>query len=112
MIRTVRHDSVGVVLLCQRPFTCDTRMLFALDPEDLRVVAGQIGDLPEETIKRIPRMARGTAVFTSGMDIMRHAVIVKIRERAFTTHIAETPDVREAVEKWRKEHQTNENSKR
>jgi hypothetical protein len=112
MIRTARHDSVGVVLLSQSPssmdrqilLTCNTRMLFALDPEDLRVVAGQIGDLPEETIKRIPRMPRGTAVFTSGMDIMRHAVIVKIRERTFTTHVAETPDLREAVEKWRKEH--------
>ncbi len=111
MIRTARHDSVGVVLLSQSPssmdrqilLTCNTRMLFALDPEDLRVVAGQIGDLPEETIKRIPRMARGTAVFTSGMDIMRHAVIVKIRERTFTTHVAETPDLREAVAKWRKE---------
>jgi DNA helicase HerA-like ATPase len=114
MIRTARHDSVGVVLLSQSPssmdrqilLTCNTRMLFALDPEDLRVVAGQIGDLPEETIKRIPRMARGTAVFTSGMDIMRHAVIVKIRERTFTSHVAETPDLREAVAKWRKEHQT------
>jgi len=114
MIRTARHDSVGVVLLTQSPasmdrqilLTCNTRMIFALDPEDLRVVAGQIGDLPEETIKRIPRMARGTAVFTSGMDIMRHAVIVKIRERTFTTHVAETPDLREAVAKWREKHPT------
>jgi hypothetical protein len=55
-------------------------------------------------------MPRGTAVFTSGMDIMRHAVIVKIRERTFTTHVAETPDLREAVEKWRKDHQTHQNS--
>ena len=113
MIRTARHDSVGVILLSQSPssmdrqilLTCNTRMLFALDPEDLRVVAGQIGDLPEETIKRIPRMARGTAVLTSGMDIMRHAVIVKIRERIKTTHVAETPDLRKAVEKWHEEHQ-------
>ncbi|ACL24281.1 ATP-binding protein [Chloroflexus aggregans] len=120
MIRTARHDSVGVVLLSQSPssmdrqilLTCNTRMLFALDPEDLRVVAGQIGDLPEETIKRIPRMARGTAVFTSGMDIMRHAVIVKIRERTFTTHVAETPDLREAVEQWHREHQKQQNSSR
>jgi len=119
MIRTARHDSVGVVLLSQSPssmdrqilLTCNTRMLFALDPEDLRVVAGQIGDLPEETIKRIPRMPRGTAVFTSGMDIMRHAVIVKIRERTITTHVAETPDLREAVAKWREEHRTNQTNK-
>lgn len=113
MIRTARHDAVGVVLLSQSPssmdrqilLTCNTRMLFALDPEDLRVVAGQIGDLPEETIKRIPRMARGTAVVASGMDIMRHAVIVKIREREKTTHVAETPDLKEAVEQWYRQKQ-------
>jgi DNA helicase HerA-like ATPase len=113
MIRTARHDSVGVVLLSQSPssmdkqilLTCNTRMLFALDPEDLRVVSGQIGDLPEETIKRIPRMARGTAVVTSAMDIMRHAVIVRIREREITTHVAKTPDLQKAVEKWQAEHQ-------
>ena len=111
MIRTARHDSVGVVLLSQSPssmdkqilLTCNTRMLFALDPEDLRVVAGQIGDLPEPTIKRIPRMARGTAVITSGMDIMRHAAVVKIRQRTFTTHVAETPDLNEAVKTWKME---------
>jgi DNA helicase HerA-like ATPase len=85
--------------------TCNTRMLFALDPEDLSVVSGQIGDLPEETIKRIPRMARGTAVVTSAMDIMRHAVIVRIREREITTHVAKTPDLQKAVEKWQAEHQ-------
>jgi len=111
MIRTARHDSVGVVLLSQSPasmdrqilLTCNTRMLFALDPEDLRVVAGQIGDLPEETIRRIPRMPRGTAVITSGMDLMRHAVMVRIRKRQFTTHVAETPNLREAVKQWREE---------
>ncbi|PTQ51379.1 MAG: putative P-loop ATPase [Hydrogenibacillus schlegelii] len=116
MIRTARHDSVGIVLLSQSPasmdkqilLTCNTRILFALDPEDLRVVAGQIGDLPEETVKRIPRMPRGTAVVTSGMDLMRHPVVVRIREREFTKHAAETPNLREAVEKWKREKEEKE----
>jgi hypothetical protein len=114
MIRTARHDSIGVVLLTQSPssmdkqilLTCNTRILFALDPDDLRVVSGQIGDLPKETIDRIPRLARGTAVISSGMDIMRHPVITRIRERKITTHKAETPDLMEAVKKWRKEKET------
>lgn len=109
MVRTARHDEVGIILLSQSPssmdkqilLTCNTRILFALDPEDLRVVAGQIGDLPEESINRIPRMARGTAVITSGMDIMRHPVIVHIRERRKTTHVANTPDMSEVVKIWR-----------
>lgn len=109
LVRTARHDEIGIVLLSQSPssmdkqilLTCNTRVLFALDPEDLRVVAGQIGDLPEQAINRIPRMARGTAVFTSGMDIMRHPVIVRIRQRVKTTHVADTPDLSKAVQKWR-----------
>jgi DNA helicase HerA-like ATPase len=115
LVRTARHDEIGIVMLSQSPssldrqilLTCNTRMLFALDPEDLRVVAGQIGDLPEESINRIPRMARGTAVLTSGMDIMRHPVIVHIRERTITTHVADTPDMHEAVKKWRQKNQIN-----
>ncbi len=109
LVRTARHDHIGIVLLSQSPssmdrqvlLTCNTRILFALDPEDLRVVAGQIGDLPQASIDRIPRMARGTAVFTSGMDIMRHPVIVRVRERTITTHVADTPDMSEAVSQWR-----------
>ena len=112
LVRTARHDEVGIVLLSQSPssmdrqilLTCNTRMLFALDPEDLRVVAGQIGDLPEASIQRIPRMARGTAVLTSGIDILRHPVMVKIRERTITTHAANTPDMSQAVADWRKNH--------
>jgi uncharacterized protein len=112
LVRTARHDHVGIVLLSQSPssmdrqilLTCNTRMLFALDPEDLRVVAGQIGDLPEASIQRIPRMARGTAVLTSGIDILRHPVIVHIREREFTTHVANTPDMSQAVADWRQKH--------
>lgn len=109
LVRTARHDNIGIVLLSQSPssidrqilLTCNTRMLFALDPEDLRVVAGQLGDLPEASIQRIPRMARGTAVITSGMDILRHPIIIKIREREQTTHVANTPDMSDAVKDWR-----------
>lgn len=115
LVRTARHDHVGIVLLSQSPssmdrqilLTCNTRILFALDPEDLRVVAGQIGDLPEASIQRIPRMARGTAVLTAGIDILRHPVIVHIREREFTTHVANTPDMSQAVADWRQQHRRN-----
>jgi uncharacterized protein len=109
LIRTARHDSIGIVLLSQSPssmdrqvlLTCNTRIIFALDPDDLRVVAGQLGDLPQETIDRIPRMSQGRAVFSSSADIMRHPVVVNIRQRERTTHAAETPDLAQAVAEWR-----------
>jgi DNA helicase HerA-like ATPase len=114
LIRTARHDAIGVILLTQSPssmdrqilLTCNTRVLFALDPDDLRVVSGQLGDLPQESIDRIPRLAQGTAVFSSAMDIMRHPVIVRIRKRTVTSHKAQTPNLMEAVNTWRNNHQT------
>ena len=109
MIRTARHDKIGVILITQSPssmdkqvlLTCNTKMLFALDTEDLRVVTGQMSDLPEEIVNRIPRMERGTAIIVSTMDLMRHPVELKIRTRESTTHVAETPDLTEAVKSWR-----------
>lgn len=108
MIRTARHDAIGIVLISQSPssfdrqilMTCNTRMIFALDPDDLRIVSGQIGDLPQVALDRIPRMGRGKAVLTSGMDIMRHPITIQIRERSFTSHAAETPDLVQAVRQW------------
>lgn len=115
MIRTARHDAIGIVLISQSPssfdrqilMTCNTRLIFALDPDDLRVVSGQIGDLPQVALDRIPRMARGKAVLSSGMDIMRHPVTIQIRERLFTSHTAETPDMVKAVQQWQENNKHN-----
>lgn len=115
MIRTARHDAIGIVLISQSPssfdrqilMTCNTRMIFALDPDDLRIVSGQIGDLPQVALDRIPRMGRGKAVLSSGMDIMRHPVTIQIRQREFTSHAAETPDMVRAVQEWRSNNSQN-----
>lgn len=111
MIRTARHDMIGIILLTQSPgsmdrqvlLTCNTRFVFALDRDDLRVVGGTMGDLPEETLGRIPKMAKGSTVVSSGMDIMRHPATVRIRQRR-TPEGAPTPNLAEEVKKWRTSH--------
>ncbi len=112
MIRTARHDSIGVVLLSQSPssmdkqalLTCNTRLVFALDPDDQRVIAGQMGDLPEVVLSRIPHMPRGRAILTSAADIMLHPVVIQIRERE-TEHTAHTPNLAQEAAEWRRKHQ-------
>ena len=108
MIRTAWHDFISVVLLTQSPssmdrqvlLTCNTRIVFALDPDDRKVIAGQMGDLPEVVLNCLPRLARGTAVIASAMDLLRHPVLIHVRKRR-TRHTAETPNLREEVKKWK-----------
>ena len=107
MIRTARHDGIGIVLLSQSPssmdkqalLTCNTRIVFALDPDDRRVIAGQMGDLPEVVLRRLSRLPQGTAVIASAMDLLRHPVLVHIRERE-TEHPAKTPNLIEEAAHW------------
>lgn len=112
MIRTARHDAIGVVLITQSPssmdkqvlLTCNTRIVFALDPDDLKLVSGTMGDVAEATISRIPKLSKGTAIVSSATDIMRHPAIVKIRSKK-TTHGAPTPNLVEEVQKWQERNQ-------
>lgn len=109
MIRTARHDGIGITLITQSPasmdkqviLTCNTRVVFALDPDDLRLVSGTMGDVSEEMKSRIPKLAKGTAIISSATDIMRHPAPIKIRQRQ-TRHGAPTPNLAEDVKEWRK----------
>jgi DNA helicase HerA-like ATPase len=109
MIRTARHDGIGIALITQSPasmdkqviLTCNTRVVFALDPDDLRLVSGTMGDVSEEMKARIPKLAKGTAIISSATDIMRHPALIKIRQRQ-TRHGAPTPNLAEDVKEWRK----------
>jgi nucleoside-triphosphatase THEP1 len=110
MVRTARHDAIGIILVTQSPaamdkqilLTCNTRLVFALDQEDLKLISGTMGDLPEEMINRIPKQAKGIAIVSSGMDIMRHPARVRIRERK-TREGAPTPNLAEEVKQWREQ---------
>src|SRR6185437_11816339 len=98
LVRTARHDGIGIVLISQSPasldkqvlLTCNTRFVFALDREDLRIVGGTMGDLPEALLDRIPKLAKGTAIVSSGADIMRHSMLVSISRKRRTREGAPT----------------------
>jgi uncharacterized protein len=109
MVRTARHDGIGIVLITQSPASmarqsfliCNTRLVFALDPEDLRLVGGHLSDLPETVIDRIPRMRRGRAILSSAMDVLRHSVELDVRERE-TPGGAPTPNLAKEAAAWRR----------
>lgn len=80
--------------------TCNTRVGFALEEDDLKLVSGKMGDVATEMKKRIPKLAKGTAIVSSSSDIMRHPALLKIRKRQ-TREGAPTPNMAEEVKKWR-----------
>ncbi len=108
MVRTARHDGIGIILISQSPasldkqvlLTCNTRLVFALDRDDLRLVSGTMGDVPDALLSRIPKLAKGSAVISSGADIIRHSSLVTIRRRR-TREGAPTPNLAEDVRTWR-----------
>lgn len=112
-IRMGRHLEIGSILISQSPAGIDrqillllnTRVLFALDGEDLRVMSGFLADAPGELIDRIPTLRQGTAAVVSGSDILRHTVFVRFRRRR-TTDGGETPNLAEEVQKWKKERES------
>jgi len=110
MVRTARHDAIGIILVTQSPaamdkqilLTCNTRLVFALDQDDLKLISGTMGDLPQAVIDRIPKQAKGIAIASSGMDIMRHPARIRIRRRQ-TREGAPTPNLADEVKRWREQ---------
>lgn len=112
MVRTARHDGIGIILISQSPasldkqvlLTCNTRLVFALDRDDLRIVGGTMGDVPEAVLQRIPKLGKGTAIISSGADIMRHTSMVAISGTRRTREGAPTPNLAKDVKSWHDAH--------
>lgn len=107
-VRRGRHLKVAPILISQSPAGIDrqvllllnTRLIFALDGEDLRALSGFLADAPEELIARIPKLPQGTALAAAGMEILRHVALVRVRSRR-TPHGAPTPDLAAEARAWR-----------
>ncbi len=94
LLRYGRHLGIGVIMITQRPSSIDeeavmmpaTRVIFAIDPRELRELKHLLSDLGDYAIRLIPRMEAGSAVITATMDILRHSLYVKIRSDRKTEH--------------------------
>lgn len=94
LLRYGRHLGIGVIMITQRPSSIDeeavmmpaTRVIFAIDPRELKELKPLLSDLGDYAIRLIPRMETGSAVITATMDILRHSLYVKIRSDRKTRH--------------------------
>ena len=101
-VRIGRHHGICMVLMTQSPVDidkrairqCNTRMVFALEPDQLDAIRGVRADASDEMLRALPKMPRGTCVLSGTYESVKHAVTVKIRERKTqNSEGGEAPDI-------------------
>jgi DNA helicase HerA-like ATPase len=89
LARMGRHVRTGMVLISQSPSDLNvsvlkrlqTRLIFALEKDQLRAIQGVTADLDERLLAKLPKLPRGVCAVSGSSEIVRHGFLMKIRER-------------------------------
>ena len=110
-VRIGRHYGICMVLVTQSPVDidkktirqCNTRFIFALEPDQLHALQGIKSDATEEMLQRLPKMPRGTCILSGTYETIKHAIPIKIRSKRKTRPGGVAPDIfKEVRETWKK----------
>lgn len=110
-VRIGRHYGICMILITQSPVDidkktirqCNTRFIFALEPDQLDSLRGIRADATDDMLKRLPKMPRGTCLLSGTYETIKHAIPIKIRSNRKTKPGGQTPNIfREVAEKWMK----------
>ena len=109
-VRIGRHHGIAMVLMTQSPVDidkrtirqCNTRFVFALEPDQLDAIRGVKADASEEMLNALSKMPQGTCLLSGTYESVKHTIPVKIRQRETpNSEGGETPDVfKEMKDKW------------
>lgn len=86
-VRIGRHHGICMVLITQSPMDidkrairqCNTRLLFALEPDQLQSIQGVKADATQEMIGRLPKAPRGTCILSGTYETIKHSIPIQIR---------------------------------
>lgn len=110
-VRIGRHDGICMILITQSPVDidkktirqCNTRFIFALEPDQLDSIKGVRADATEDMLHRLPKMPRGTCILSGTYETVKHAIPIKIRSDRKTKPGGVAPDIfKEVKEQWTK----------
>ena len=112
-VRMGRHHGIAMVLMTQSPVDidkrtirqCNTRLVFALEPDQLDAIRGVKADASEEMLNALSKMPQGTGLLSGTYESIKHAIPVKIRKRETPkSEGGETPNIFKEMmeEKWAK----------
>lgn len=107
-VRIGRHYGICMILITQSPVDiekktirqCNTRLIFALEPDQLHALQGVKADTTEEMLRRLPKMPRGTCILSGTYETVKHAIPIKIRSDRKTRHGGDAPDIFKEVQEW------------
>lgn len=110
-VRIGRHYGICMVLITQSPVDidvktirqCNTRLIFALEPDQLEAIRGVKADASEDTLNRLPKMPVGTCLLSGTYETIKHAIPIQIRSDRKTESGGKTPDIfNEMKTQWQK----------
>ena len=101
-VRIGRHHGICMILLTQSPIDidkstirqCNTRMVFALEADQLDAIRGVKADATDEMLRALPKMPQGTCLLSGTYESVKHTIPVKIRPRnTKNSEGGETPNI-------------------
>jgi DNA helicase HerA-like ATPase len=105
-VRIGRHHGICMVLLTQSPVDidksvirqCNTRMIFALEPDQLDAIRGVKADASEAMLKSLSKMPQGTCLLSGTYESIKHSIPVQVRLRETKdSEGGKTPDIFEEM---------------
>jgi len=108
-IRIGRHYGLCVALITQSPTDidkkiirqCNTRFIFALEPDQLLAIQGVKADATQEMLNRLPKAQQGSCILTGTYETIKHAIPIKIRRlENEDADAGQTPDIFSQVDKY------------
>jgi hypothetical protein len=108
-VRIGRHYGICMILITQSPVDidkktirqCNTRLIFALEPDQLESIRGVKADATEDMLKRLPKMPVGTCLLSGTYETIKHAIPIQIRSDRKTRAGGVAPDIfHELIDKW------------
>lgn len=110
-VRIGRHHGIAIVLMTQSPVDidkrairqCNTRLVFALEADQLEAIRGVKADASEEMLRALPKMPRGTCLLSGTYESVKHTIPVIIRPRhTLDSEGGKTPDIfQEMKDTWK-----------
>lgn len=107
-VRIGRHYGICMILITQSPVDidkktirqCNTRFIFALEPDQLDSIRGVKADATDDMLKRLPKMPVGSCILSGTYETVKHAIPIRIRSDRKTDLGGQTPDIFNEVIKW------------
>lgn len=110
-VRIGRHHGIAFVLMTQSPVDidkrairqCNTRMVFALESDQLDAIRGVKADASDEMLRALPKMPQGTCLLSGTYESVKHTIPVKIRlQKTEKAAGGQTPNIfKEMEDKWK-----------